>query len=42
MFDCNLKVVAIGGGFGKIDTYKKFTKSVLLVEIFTELECEGK
>ena len=42
MFNGNLKVAAIGDGFGKINTYKKVGKSVLLVEAFTELGGEGE
>ena len=37
VFNGNLKVAAIGGGF-----YKKVAKSVLLVEEFTDPGGEGK
>ena len=42
VFNGNLKVAAIGDGFGKINTYKKVAKSVLLMEVFTEIGGEGK
>ena len=42
MSNGNSKVAANGGGFGKINTYKKVAKSVLLVEAFTKLHGEGK
>ena len=42
VFDGNLKVAAVGGEFGKINTYKKVAKSVLLVKEFTEFGGEGK
>ena len=42
VFTDNWKVSAIGGGFGKIDSYQKVAKSALLMKVFTELGGEGK